>query len=60
MPPPLRPAEDYVLTFAARTGSETNIHTVDTLRLERCFRDYAAMREAQVRIPQFIRIINPI
>ncbi len=36
-----------MLTFAARTGSETNIHTVDTLRLERCFRDYAAMREAQ-------------
>lgn len=43
----LQPSDGYVLTFAARTGARTNIHSVDDLRIERCFRDYAAMRELQ-------------
>jgi hypothetical protein len=43
----LQPTDGYVLTFAARTGARTNIHSVDDLHIERCFRDYAAMRELQ-------------
>jgi hypothetical protein len=33
------PNKGWVLTFAARTGTATNIHSIDNLYIHRCYRD---------------------
>ena len=42
----LRPAADWILSAAARTGTMNNIHSVDNVNISRCYFDFAGMRAA--------------
>ena len=42
----LQPDRSWVLSWAARTGMSTNIHTLNNFYVDRCYRDYATVAVA--------------